>query len=370
MKKILILCNSCMGLYKFRKELLEKLLEEKFKVCISTPYDNLEIIQELEKMNCKILKININRRGINPLKDLNLLFQYFLFLKNIKPNVVLTYTIKPNLYGGMVSRLLKTPYIINITGMGTLFQNENILAKVIKIIYKFTLIKSKCVFFQNQYNLEYFKKNKLINKNYKLINGSGVNLERFNYEIKRLDFPRKVFFIGRIMQEKGIEEFLEVTKRIKEKYKDKVEFNILGQYEENKYKKVIDNLQGEGIIKYLGISNDVRNELKEVHCLVNPSWHEGMSNVLLEAGAMKRFLIASDIPGCKEIVINNKTGFTFEKQNINDLENKIEQFINLSEEEYEKYINNSYEHIKNNFDRKIVINEYLKVINHKEKVSC
>lgn len=363
MKKVLILCNSCIGLYKFRKELLERLLKEKFEIYISTPYDNLKIVKELEKINCQILETNIDRRGINPIKDLKLLFNYFKLMKKVKPNIVLTYTIKSNLYGGIVSRLLKIPYIVNITGMGTLFQNENILTKVIKIIYKFTLIKSKCVFFQNQYNLEYFKKNKLISKNYKLVNGSGVNLEKFNYEIKKLNFPIEILFIGRIMQEKGIEEFLEVAKKIKEKYKDKVEFNILGQYEEDKYKDIIKNLENQEIIKYLGISNDVRNELKEVHCLVNPSWHEGMSNVLLEAGAMKRFLIASDIPGCREIVINNKTGFTFAKQNIDDLENKMEQFINLSEEEYEKYINSSYKHVKDNFNRKIVIEEYLKIIN-------
>lgn len=363
MKKVLILCNSCIGLYKFRKELLERLLEEKVEIYISTPFDNLEIIQELKKMNCQILETNIDRRGINPIKDLKLLFNYFLLMKKVKPNVVLTYTIKPNLYGSIICRVLTISYINNITGIGTLFQNENILVKAIKAVYKFALKKSKCIFFQNQYNLEYFKQNKLINKNYKLINGSGVNLEKFNCEIKELDFPIKILFIGRIMQEKGIEEFLEVAKKIKEKYKDKVEFNILGQYEEDKYKNIIKNLQNKEIIKYLGVSNDVRNELKEVHCLINPSWHEGMSNVLLEAGAMKRFLIASDIPGCREIVINNKTGFTFEKQNIDDLENKIEQFINLSEEEYEKYINSSYEHIKNNFDRKIVIDEYLKIIN-------
>lgn len=363
MKKILILCNSCIGLYKFRKELIERLLQEKFEVYISTPYDNLKIIKELEKINCQILETNIDRRGINPIKDLKLLFNYFKLMKKVKPNIVLTYTIKSNLYGGIVSRLLKIPYIVNITGMGTLFQNEHILTKMIKIVYKFTLIKSKCVFFQNQYNLEYFKKNKLISKNYKLVKGSGVNLEKFNYEIKKLNFPIEILFIGRIMQEKGIEEFLEVAKKIKEKYKDKVEFNILGQYEEDKYKDIIKNLENQEIIKYLGISNDVRNELKEVHCLVNPSWHEGMSNVLLEAGAMKIFLIASDIPGCREIVINNKTGFTFAKQNIDDLENKMEQFINLSEEEYEKYINSSYKHVKDNFDRKIVIEEYLKIIN-------
>lgn len=362
MKKVLILCNSCIGLYKFRKELIEELKNE-YEIYISTPCDDLEIINKLKEMKCNIIDTKIDRRGINPLKDFVLLLKYFILITKVKPNIVLTYTIKPNLYGSFMCRILNIPYINNVTGLGTLFQKDNFLVKIIKKIYKFSLEKSKCIFFQNQFNLDYFKSNNLISNNYKLINGSGVNLEKFNYEIKKLTIPKQILFIGRIMKEKGIEEFLTAAQRIKEKYEEKVEFKILGQYEEEKYKEIIQELEKQEIVKYLGISNDVRNELKEVHCLVNPSWHEGMSNVLLEAGAMKRFLIASDIPGCREIVINNKTGFTFEKQNINDLEKKIEEFLNLSEEKYEEYINNSYEHIKNNFDRNIVIEEYLKIIN-------
>ena len=363
MKKILILSNCVYSVYNQRIELLKKLsLENKVYLMCNNENEDLKL-KELQEMGIIYIPCKFERRGKNIFKEVNTLRYYLKKLQKIKPDIVITYALKQNLYGGLVCRILNIPYINNITGMGTLFQNENILAKVIKIIYKFALIKSKCVFFQNKYNLEYFKKNKLINENYKLVNGSGVNLEKFNCEIKKLNFPIQILFIAGIMKEKWIEEFLEVAKKIKEKYKDKVEFNVLGQYEEERYKNIIENLQNKRIIKYLGISNDVRKELKEVHCLVNPSWHEGMSNVLLESGSMKRFLIASDIPGCKEIVINSKTGFTFEKQNIDDLENKIEQFINLPEEEYEKYINSSYEHIKNKFDRKIVIEEYLKIIN-------
>ena len=164
------------------------------------------------------------------------------------------------------------------------------------------------------------------------------------------------------MKEKGIEEYLEVSKLLKNKYEN-IEFKILGAYEEEVYKEKILEFEKLGIVKYLGTSNDVRKELEKVHCIVNPSWHEGMSNVLLEAGAMKRFLIASNIPGCKEIIINNKTGFIFEKNNVEDLKNSIEKFISLSNSEYKEYINNSYEYIKNNFNRENIINEYIKVIN-------
>lgn len=365
MKKIVILSNEIGIIYKFRFELLKKLVKNKKVFLLSPKTDKQEFfLEEIMKLGVNFIEIKLSRRKSNMFQEIYVLIQYYRKLKELKPDKVLTYTIKPNVYGGIVCRILNLKYISTITGIGTAFQQENLLKKIVVFLNKIALKNAEKIFFQNETNLNIYLKEKIIKmENTKLVNGSGVNLEKFNCEIKKLNFPIKILSIGRIMQEKGIEEFLEVTKRIKEKYKNKVEFNILGQYEEEKYKFIIEDLQNKGIIKYLGISNDVRNELKNIHCLVNPSWHEGMSNVLLEAGAMKRFLIASDIPGCREIVINNKTGFTFEKQNIDGFENKIEQFINLSEENYEKYINSSYEHIKNNFDRKIVIDEYLKIIN-------
>ena len=362
MKRILILTNGSQGLFNFRKELLDKLINEKNKVYISIPNDNIEIIKKVENIGCKVTLINLDRRGINPIKDFILILNYFRLIKKIKPDIVLMYTIKPNLYGGIICRLLKISYISTITGIGSLFQNKSLLTKLVKKFYRFSLKNSKCVFFQNKSNLEFFKTNRIVEENYKLVNGSGVNLEKFFSE-KPLEKKNIVFlFIGRIMKEKGIEEYLEVAKLLKNKYKN-IEFRILGDYEEETYKKKISELEKIEIVKYLGISNDVRKELEKVHCVISPSWHEGMSNVLLEAGAMKKFLIASDIPGCQEIIINSETGFTFKKNDVEDLKNKIEKFINLTDDEYNSYIEKSYNYIKRNFNRENIINEYLNVIN-------
>ena len=362
MKNILILTNASQGLFNFRKELLDRLINEGNELYISTPNDNLEIIQKLKDMGCIIIETNLDRRGLNPIKDFLLFLKYFFLIKKRKPDIVLMYTIKPNLYGGVICRLLKAPYIITITGIGSLFQNKNLLSELVKKVYRFSLKKARCVFFQNKANLEFFKTNKIIGENYKLVNGSGVNLEKF-FSKKPLEKKNITFlFIGRIMREKGIEEYLEVAKLLKNKYKN-IEFRILGAYEEEIYKKKISELEKIEIVKYLGISNDVRKELEKVHCVINPSWHEGMSNVLLEAGAMKKFLIASNIPGCQEIIINNETGFTFKKNDIEDLKNKIEEFINLSNDKYDEYIEKSYNYIKKNFDRKNIIKEYLNIIN-------
>lgn len=365
MKKIVILSNHIETLSKFRYEFLERLIKN-YKVYIICPknLENSFHFNKIKKLNADFFEIKLERKEKNIYKELRIFLKILKTIKLIKPNEILTYTIKPNIYGGIISQILGIKYIPTVTGIGTAFQNEGILKKLVIFLNKIALRKAKRVFFQNNTNLDIYLKNKIVKKEQcQLVNGSGVNLEKFKYDKKIKEEPIKILFIGRIMKEKGIEEYLEVVKRIKKKYSDRVIFQILGEYEEEKYKFEIDKLVNEGSLEYLGISNDVRKEISQVHCLVNPSWHEGMSNVLLEAGAMKRFLIASDIPGCKEIVLDKETGFTFEKKNIDDLEKKIEKFISLSESEYEKYIEKSYNHIKNNFSREKVIEEYLKIIN-------
>lgn len=365
MKNVVILSNEIGIIYKFRFEFLKELIKKNNVFLISPKTEGQDFfLTEILNLKIKYIEIDLDRRSYNPLQEIFILKQYYKFLKEIKPDKVLTYTIKPNIYGGIVSQMLKIKYISTITGIGTAFQDEGILKRIVIFLNKIALRKAKRVFFQNNTNLDIYLKNKIVKKEQcQLVNGSGVNLEKFKCDTKIKEEPIKILFIGRIMKEKGIDEYLEVVKRIKRKYSNKVFFQILGQYEEEKYKVEIDKLTNEGNLEYLGVSNDVRKEISQVHCLVNPSWHEGMSNVLLEAGAMKRFLIASDIPGCKEIVLDKETGFTFEKKNIDNLEEKIERFISLSESEYEKYIEKSYDHIRNNFSREKVIEEYLKVIN-------
>ena len=365
MEKIAIISNGIGIVYKFRIELVKKLINSQKEVHIISAVEKTdkEFYELLKKERIKIHEVKMDRRGKSLFGELKVLFQYYKILKHIRPNKILTYTIKPNIYGGIVSQILKIKYIPTITGVGTAFQNKGILKKLVVFLNKLALRKADKVFFQNNNNLEIYLKNKIVFKEqYQLVNGSGVNLEKFKLELKEKQEPLKVLFIGRIMKEKGIEEYLEVANKLKKIYTNKVIFQVLGSYEELNYKDTIERLEREEIIEYLGTSNDVRKEISEVHCLVNPSWHEGMSNVLLEAGAMKRFLIASDIPGCREIVLNNRTGFTFEKKNVDDLEEKIEKFISLSKNEYKEYIEKSYNYIKNNFSREKVIEEYLKVI--------
>lgn len=361
--KILILANNDIGLYNFRKELIEKLIELKHKLYISLPYG--ERVSDLVNMGCEYIETEVDRRGTNFIKDFKLFNKYRKILKEIKPDIVLTYTIKPNIYGGIVARLKKAPYICNITGLGTATENKSIVQKLIILLYKIALKDVKCCFVQNEENLEFLKKNKITNKEkYKLIPGSGVNLQHF----KLLPYPDekekiKFLFISRIMKEKGIEQYLETAKYITKKYKN-IEFHILG-FCEQEYEGILNDLQKEKIIYYHGLQKDVIPFLKECSCLIHPSYYpEGMSNVLLEAGASGRPVITTNRSGCREIVEDGQTGFIVNQKDSKDLIEKVEKFIKLPKEQRKKIGINARKKVKKEFDRNIVIKNYIDEINN------
>lgn len=366
MEKIVILSNALLGILQFRKELFIELGKDPDKrIFLLSPKGKEEerLISEILRTNVSYYEIHMNRRSLNVFNEFSVLRQYYRHFKRIKPDIVLTYTIKPNFYGGLLCRWLGIKYIATVTGLGTAFQSDNWLKKCAVFFGRIALKKAYKVFFQNEINRNIYLDNKIVDiAQIRLVMGSGVNFDRFQANILMKSKEICILFVGRIMQEKGIDEYLSAACILKSKY-SKIQFEILGPFEEEKYKSIIEDLSAKGIIKYLGISKDVREQLKDVHCLINPSWHEGMSNVLLEAGAMKRFLIASDIPGCREIVLDNQTGFTFPAKNVEKLQECVERLIALSENEYEDFINRSYQHIQKNFSRDVVVNKYIETIN-------
>lgn len=357
MSKILILANNDVGLYKFRKELIEELVKTN-EVYISLP--NGRLVPKLIELGCKFIDTPVNRRGTNPLTDLLLLMNYRRTIKNMKPDLVLTYTIKPNVYGGLASRMSGIPYLVNITGLGTAVESSGLLQKVTIFLYKMSLKKAKCVFFQNKENKVFLNKKIAINKQ-RLIPGSGVNLEHYSL----LEYPRgdkmQFLFISRVMKEKGIDQYLEAAKYIKEKYPN-TEFHILG-FCEDAYEKKLNKMQDQGIIQYHGMQSDVREFHKISHCTIHPTYYpEGMSNVLLESAACGRPIITTNRAGCREIVDNGINGYLVEQQNSQDLIDKIEKFIKLDYEEKKEMGLNGRRKVVKEFDRGIVIKSYLKEI--------
>ena len=351
--RILILANNDVGLYKFRKELIQELLNNGNEVYISLP--NGQFIQQLVNMGCKYIQSDIDRRGLNPFKDIKLLILYLSIFNKVKPDMVITYTVKPNIYGGIISRIKKIPYYINITGLGSAFQSRGYLKKIIVTLYKLSCKKANIVFFENDENKKIFVENNIIEeaKSFKL-NGAGVNLEEYQlYEYPVDNSELRFLFIGRVMKEKGIDELFEAAKLIKNEFTD-VYFDIIGPLEDD-YLKIIEQLESEQIIKYYGFQDDIKPFIAQSHCFILPSYHEGMANTLLECGAMGRPLITSNIYGCKESVSNNKNGYLVKPKSTQDLYEKIKQFIELSYEQKKNMGKFSRKHIEKNFDKKKVV---------------
>ncbi|HFJ9299290.1 TPA: glycosyltransferase family 4 protein [Bacillus paranthracis] len=358
MKRVLILANNDVGLYKFRKELIQELVK-KYEVYVSLPDGGF--IPQLKEIGCKFIDTSISRRGTNPITDFKLLMNYKRIIKEVKPDVVLTYTIKPNIYGGLACKMSGVPYIANITGLGTAVENGGLLQKITLFLYRSALKKARCVFFQNKENQEFFIKEKIIKGDNRLIPGSGVNLDYYMV----LDYPSdevvNFLFIARVMKEKGIENYLDAAEYIKKKY-PKTAFHILGFCEQD-YENKLREMQDRGIIQYHGMQSDVREFHKFSHCTIHPTYYpEGMSNVLLETAACGRPIITTNRSGCREIIDNGLNGYIVEQQNSKDLIEKIESFLNLNYEDKEKMGISGRVKVEKEFSREIIVDSYVEKI--------
>lgn len=359
MARILILANNDMGLYKFRKELLEELIKQNHEVYISLPND--EYVPKLESLGCRFIQTDLDRRGTNPLSDLKLLLHYIKVLKQIEPSVVLTYTIKPNVYGGIACSITNVPYIANVTGLGTAIENKGLLQKITLTLYKFGLKKASCVFFQNETNQKLFIDKNIIKRKARLIPGSGVNLEEHKFEeYPERDKEIRFLFIGRVMRAKGIEELLEAAKIVKGKYPN-VQFHLIGGSEED-YTHQLNELTQSGIIYYYGQQDDVHSFIKDSHAIILPSYHEGLSNVLLESASAGRPVLASKVPGCIETFDEDISGIGFKVRDVDSLVEAIIKFINLPYEHKKAMGIAGRQKIEKEFDRNIVIKAYLEEI--------
>lgn len=365
MKKILILSNSDAGLYEFRKEIVSALIAEGYEVHISVP--DTGHIKTLEELGGIMHVTMLDRRGMNPARDIKLYKAYKRLIHDIKPVLVLTYTIKPNVYGGVACKMCKVPFFANVTGLGSTLQGEGLLKKFVVTLYKTGLKKASCVFFQNKFNMEFMKAEGCIAKsaNARLLPGSGVNLEEHAMCRYPMDDGCIHFLnVGRMMDDKGSSELLKVAEQISEKYPNIV-FDILGTYEDEtreKYEPWVKRLEQKGIVVHHGFRTDVDTFYDKCHAVVHPSYHEGMSNVVLEAAAVGRPVITSDIPGCNEIYEDGISGIAFEPRNSEALYAALEQFIRMPLTEKENMGFAARKYVEEHFDRRLVIDAYFEEI--------
>lgn len=361
---IALLTNNDDDIYCFRKELIEGLINEGYEMLISCP--NGPKFDLMRDIPFRYDDPVIDRRGTNVIADAKLFFHYRKLFKNERPDVVLTYTAKPNVYASIAARSLNIPYINNVTGIGSVVNMTGLKKSFILWLFKLAYKGAACVMFQNSTNMKLAVDSGMVKGDYKLIPGSGVDLNRYPLQTypdggDGIEGNTVVFnYIGRILHDKGVNDYIEAAKRIKKKYPN-TEFNMIGFIEptENHYEKELADLQKQGIVYYRGSQKDVKPWVKRAHAIIHPSTYgEGMSNVLLENASSGRFLITTDNPGCKETVINGKSGYIYHGGNVDELIESITNFLNLDNDTRKSMGIEGRKHVESNFSREIVVDAY------------
>ncbi len=366
-KKIVVMENGLLSTYTMRDGLMQRLLKEGYEVTVLAHTNSF--VSQVEKTGLKV--INVGSGNINPFKVSNYIYKVYYALKKIKPDVCLTFSIRPAIWGNFITRFLRIPTITNITGVGPLFTSKNMAYRIARFIYRIALRKTRKVFFQNYDDMDLFLENKFVKKEIaERIPGSGVDYQKFSpMIIKDKDENSFIFlFIGRLIKDKGIFEFVAAAKIIREKYPRAV-FNVIGPFWQQNLKSNtltksdLQNWITEGVIDYLGEKKDVRKFIAEADCVVLPSYREGTSNILLEAASMEKPAITSNTTGCKEIVEDEVTGFLCNVKDSDDLAKKMEKMLLLTCGQRNVMGKKARQKIIKEFDKQIVLNAYLKAIN-------
>lgn len=358
--KIVILTNDSTYVYNLRREVIAEMRARKWQVSIVC--EEWQHIEDLCEMGCELIPVETGRHGKNPFSDLQLKHFYGRILKQKKPDIVLTYNIKPNVYGGMECARLKIPYLANVCGLGTPLTCPGPMRLLTSILYKMGLRKASCVFFQNTENEKFFNDRNMAPGHHHLLPGSGVNTSRYAVmeypDGETIDF----LFIARVMKNKGIDQYLDAAKAIKAQYPNTV-FHIVGGCDDERYIKELQELEGKGIVKYHGQQNSVLPFQKISSCTIHPTYYpEGMSNVLLESAACARPIITTDRSGCREIIDDGVNGFICKQKDSADLIRQIEKFLALTWEQRRDMGLAGRAKVEREFDRQLVVDAYMEEI--------
>jgi len=357
--KIAISINTTWNVVNFRLGLIKALQKDGHEIIAISPSD--EYVQKLNSVGVKHYNITMNPQGTNPLEDFKIIKAYKKLFREIKPDIILSYTIKPNIYGNLAAGKLGIPVINNVSGLGTLFIKKSISSYVGKMLYYFSFKKSNWVFFQNQTDKNLFLKTRLVEKNkVSVLPGSGVNTALFKTN-RTSNKGKQFLFVGRLIGDKGINEYIKAADILSRKYSDIV-FNIVGELGyANKTAITEDVLNGwleNKQIKFLGKQDDMVKIFSEADIMVLPSYREGLSKSLIEAASMSLPIVTTDVPGCREVVEHGKNGFLCKVKDPIDLQNKMEAMIKLSEKERVLMGENGRKLVESTFEEKIVIDLY------------
>ncbi len=373
--KIAILLNTSWNIYNFRAGLIKHFLTEKNEIICLAPKDDYSHL--LTEMGCSFIETPLDNKGINPFNDLKYCFSLWKILKKTRPDVIFAYTIKPNIYGNFVAKMLNIPVVSNVSGLGTVFIRENFSAKIAHFLYKMAFKFPQKIFFQNEDDLKIFLDKNLLKKSKTdLLAGSGINLKDFSFaELPKKQDENKSFIfllIARLIFDKGILEYIEAIRIIKNKQKNKensisIKFQLLGKIDTQNALNItqtqVEAWVGEELIEYLGETNDVKPFIIVADCVVLPSYREGTPRTLLEAAAIGRPIVTTNVAGCKEVVENELNGFLCEAKNAQDLAEKMTKILLLPIEKRQEMAQNGRKKVEQQFDEKLVIAKYQQEIN-------
>ncbi|QPR55096.1 glycosyltransferase family 4 protein [Aeromonas allosaccharophila] len=365
--KILLIGNTMWSFYNFRVDLIKNIIGLGHQVYILAPMDSS--VNNLKNIpGCKLLDINISRKGINPIYEILLLFKIYSKIKEVKPDLIFNYTIKPIIYGSIASWLAGVKNIAVTTGLGYIAINKNLVSTISRYLYKLSLIFSNEVWFLNDDDQSYFISLRLVDNNKaRILPGEGIDVDYFSNHHFKPFFSESFSFllIARMLSDKGIFEFVEAGRRIKNCFPG-CKFILMGDIDTgnpNSIKKEqLEAWKKEGVIDYLPFEHDVRPFINKANCVVLPSYREGIPRTLLEASAMSKVVIASNVPGCKDVVINGETGFLCEPKNVDSLVDTCTYVLGLKPSELLLIGRNGRNYVTNKYANEIVFDFYKKVI--------
>jgi glycosyltransferase involved in cell wall biosynthesis len=363
-RKVVIALNTAWNLVNFRAGLIKALVKAGFEVVAVAPVDEYAV--RLNSLGCRFIALPMDNQGTHPGRDLLLLWRFFWLLRREQPGVFLGYTIKPNVYGSLAAHFSGIPVVNNIAGLGAVFIKGGLLARFVRGLYRLALSRSAKVFFQNNDDLNLFVDSGLVRMGQTdRVPGSGVDLSRFSPQMMPANGRIRFLLIARLLWDKGVGEYLEAA-RILKRHGTNAEFCILGFLDVKNPTAVsrsqMDGWVTEGLVSYLGETDDVRSFIAESDCVVLPSYREGVPRSLLEAAAMGKAIIATDVVGCREVVEDGVNGYLCKPMDSGDLASKMEQLVKLTPEARHEMGRKGREKIEREFDEKIVIGKYLEAI--------
>ena len=360
--KILLISNTYWNFYNFRNKLI-KILSKKNKIFLSA---NKDKFISLFPKNITKNEISMKKNNISIFQDIFFFKTYLKLIKDIKPNLILSFTVKPNLASIILSKIFKIPIIITVSGLGTLYLKHKIFFKIYLFLFRIFMHKKAVIYFHNREDLNIYKKNKIINKTFfsKVISGSGVDFNKFKRV--KIDLKKNNFlFVGRLIKDKGINELIDAINKIRKK-NIKTNFTLIGNLDVNNPQSInidkLNELKKDKSLMFKKFSKNIINDYSHNSCLILPSYREGLSKSLIEAMYCGLPIITTNVPGCQYVVKKSKCGYVAKVKNSTSLIEKILKFINLSVSKKKVMSTNAHNYAKNNFNEQNIINEYLNAI--------